>query len=596
MDFIGSARQWRPQRFEDLIGQEHVRRTLSNALASGRVASAYLFSGTRGVGKTTTARILAKALNCEGGEAGEAPVAEPCNQCGSCAEITRGGHPDVLEIDAATYTGVDNVRELREGLRYHPARGRYKTVIFDEVHMLSKSSFNALLKTLEEPPPHVVFILATTEMKGVPDTILSRCQVFEFRRIATSVIAAHLEGIVKEQNREMEPAAIKMLARMGEGSIRDAQSLLDQVLAFSSADPISGEAVEEVVGVPPGSIYKGLVEAIVERDGSRALTTLKDLFDAGHDLKLFSANLLAYLRDCMVLLSAGDDAALFDVAVSEVEERKKVAERMCFADAHQAYSILQGAEAELRTSNYPRMTLEIAILRMCQIEPLADLGVLLERLESMRGAVASGVRTPSGGTSPAAPSPAASSSGTARSGAVRETTAKAAKDAAPRAASAPLAAASGGVPAPRAETGEWDAERVRTSWGGAVESLRATRRVIFHGAALDLETAGRIRVTLVPENQNAQSLHMAEEVLPALEAFFKTHSPWSVKVEIATAESNGGGAQGGGEKPKKEDGGRAQQAEEAESVAIQEVVDLFNGKIVDIRPRRMRNASGNSSA
>lgn len=559
MSFVGSARKWRPQRFEDLIGQEHIRRTLSNALASGRVAPAYLFSGTRGVGKTTTARILAKALNCE---SGEGPLPEPCNRCASCEEIAKGAHPDILEIDAAAYTGVDSVRELREGLRYHPARGRCKTVIFDEAHMLSRSSFNALLKTLEEPPPHVVFILATTEMKGVPDTILSRCQVFEFRRIAPSVIAAHLAKIVEAQGRKMDEAAVKLLARMGEGSIRDAQSLLDQALAFSAADPVSAGEVEKALGVPSGSLYKALVEAVIARDGSRALTELKGVFDAGHDLRLFSSNLLEYLRDCMVLLSAGDDGALFDVAASEIEERKEVAGAMSFAEAHQAYSILQGAEAELRTSDHPRMTLEVAILRMCQIEPLADLNALMERLESMSA----------GGAPPPRPSapPAGEASGEA---------------AAPGPASPPPEAAAESSPA--AEAKAWDSAEVRRAWEGAVEALRPTRRALFLGAELDLETEGLIRLTLARENRNAQGLHLAEESLPELEEFFRTRSPWSARVELAGTE-NGARPAAGADDDREGADERARKADEDAQAAIQEVVDLFNGRITDIRPLRAR--------
>ncbi len=562
MSFVGSARKWRPQRFEDLIGQDHIRRTLSNALASGRVAPAYLFSGTRGVGKTTTARILAKALNCE---SGEGPLPEPCNRCASCEEIAKGAHPDILEIDAAAYTGVDSVRELREGLRYHPARGRCKTVIFDEAHMLSRSSFNALLKTLEEPPPHVVFILATTEMKGVPDTILSRCQVFEFRRIAPSVIAAHLAKIVEAQGRKMDEAAVKLLARMGEGSIRDAQSLLDQALAFSATDPVSAGEVEKALGVPSGSLYKALVEAVIARDGSRALTELKGVFDAGHDLRLFSSNLLEYLRDCMVLLSAGDDGALFDVAASEIEERKEVAGAMSFAEAHQAYSILQGAEAELRTSDHPRMTLEVAILRMCQIEPLADLNALMERLESMSA----------GGAPPPRPSaPPAPAAGEASGEA-----------AAPGPASPPPEAAAESSPA--AEAKAWDSAEARRAWEGAVEALRPTRRALFLGAELDLETEGLIRLTLARENRNAQGLHLAEESLPELEEFFRTRSPWSARVELAGAE-NGARPAAGADDEREGADERARKVDEDAQAAIQEVVDLFNGRITDIRPLRAR--------
>lgn len=573
MAFIGSARKWRPQRFADLIGQEHIRRTLSNALASGRVASAYLFSGTRGVGKTTTARVLAKALNCE---SAEAPSPEPCNRCASCEEITRGAHPDILEIDAAAYTGVDNVRELREGLRYHPARGRYKTVIFDEVHMLSRSSFNALLKTLEEPPPHVVFILATTEIKGVPDTILSRCQVFEFRRIATSVIAAHLARIIEAQGRAMDEEAVKLLARMGEGSIRDAQSLLDQVLAFSAADPVSGADVENVLGVPAGSVYGALVEAVAERDGARALGALKGVFDAGHDLKLFSANLLEYLRDCMVLLAAGDDEALFDVAASEMEERKRAAEKMGFDEAHQAYSILQGAETELRTSDHPRMALEVAILRMCQIAPLADLGALIERLETAGGKT--GGRTadrPSqarrGAAPPGGPSPAS-----------REAAATGA------ASPPPDEAASPDAPVPPGKPAAWDAAGAARLWTQAVEALRPMRRALFQDAKLDAGVEGVIRVALAREHNNAQGLHMAEEVRPALEEFFGANSPWRARVEIAGAEN---GARPPEAEAKEErhpaDAAPDQQADASEQAMIQEVVDLFDGRIVDIRRKRM---------
>ncbi len=576
MAFIGSARQWRPQCFGELIGQEHIRRTLSNALSSGRVASAYLFSGTRGVGKTTTARILAKALNCESSE-GTRP--EPCNKCASCEEITGGSHPDIMEIDAATYTGVDNVRELRESLRYQPARGRYKTVIFDEVHMLSKSSFNALLKTLEEPPPHVVFILATTEIKNVPDTILSRCQVFEFRRVTTSVIASHLSRIVESQGRKMDEAAVKLLARMGEGSIRDAQSLLDQVLAFAAEDPVSSNEVEKVLGVPSGSIHKALVEAVVARDGNRALIELKGVFDAGHDLKLFCANLLEYLRDCMVLLSSGDEETLFDVAASEIEERKQVASKMSFAEAHQAYSILQGAEFELKTSDHPRMTLEVAILRMCQIEPIADLGALMEKLESMgRGA----------------------STNTTRASVSRSETGARSQPQAPRETSTPASPSvetpSGISPIPQTKVQKWNAVDARRVWTGAVEALRPMRRPLFSGVELDLETQELVRVTLARENRTPQCQDMAQEMLPELEAYFRDNSPWTAKIEIAEVE-NGTSSQAGDGEDREATDNRARKSDENEETVIQEVVDLFNGKmILDTRQGRVRKSGKNSFA
>ncbi|MDA1000566.1 MAG: DNA polymerase III subunit gamma/tau, partial [bacterium] len=396
--FIGSARKWRPQKFEELIGQDHIRRTLSNALSEGRVASAYLFSGTRGVGKTTTARVLAKALNCE---SADGPVAEPCNQCASCAEISQGNHPDILEIDGATYTGVDHVRDLREGLRYRPARGRVKVIIIDEVHMLSKGAFNALLKTLEEPPPHVVFIFATTEIQRVPETILSRCQVFEFRRIPARIIEEQLARIVQDQGGEAEGEALGLLARMGEGSMRDAQSLLDQVLAFTGKKKLALLDVESVLGVPPSEAYRRLAAAIVARDTRAALCELKEIFEAGHDIRLFCSNLLEFFRDVMVIQSAGEAPELFDVGKEALAERKALADRFSFHDAHQAYSILQGAEAELRTSDHPRMTLELAVMRMSQLAPVADLEGLIQRIEEAVPA------RPAPGASASAPDPPA---------------------------------------------------------------------------------------------------------------------------------------------------------------------------------------------
>ncbi|MEK6710040.1 MAG: DNA polymerase III subunit gamma/tau [Nitrospinota bacterium] len=407
MAFIGSARKWRPQRFEELIGQDHICRTLSNGLAAGRVASAYLFSGTRGVGKTTTARILAKALNCE---SSDKPVPEPCNACSSCEEITRGAHPDILEIDGATYTGIDNVRDLQEKLHFRPLRGRYKVVIIDEAHRISKQAFDSLLRTLEEPPPYVVFIFATTEIQRVPETILSRCQVFEFRRISQALVAEQLRRIVKEQEIRAEEGALRLVARMGEGSMRDAQSLLDQVLAFSGEEGLTVRAAEEVLGVPSSEVYRRIASAVAARDARTALGELAQVFEAGHDLKFFCANLLEFLRDCMVLQTAGEGEDLFDAGPEEMADRRAIAQKLSFAETHQAYSILQRAGVELRSSDFPRMTLELALLRMCQLEPLADLA-----LDGAPGVPGLAGPWPSGPSrrAAAAPGPAAGGGGAA---------------------------------------------------------------------------------------------------------------------------------------------------------------------------------------
>ncbi len=562
MTFIGSARKWRPLRFEDLIGQEHIRRTLSNALATGRIASAYLFSGTRGVGKTTTARILAKALNCE---SADGPVAEPCDKCASCEEINRGAHPDVLEIDGATYTGVDNVRELREGLRYRPARGRYKTVIIDEVHMLSRGAFNALLKTLEEPPPHVVFIFATTEQQKVPDTILSRCQVFEFRRIAPGVIAEQLGRIVKEQKREVDEDALRLLARMGEGSMRDAQSLLDQVIAFSGDGALSAREVEEVLGVPSSEVYRNIVSAVAGRDARAALFELNGVFDAGHDLRLFCGNLLEFLRDLMVLQTAGEEGDLFNLGPGEMEERRSLAQKLSFHEAHQAYSFLQAAEFELRSSAHPRMTLELAVIRMCQLEVIADLGSLIERLES--------------GGPPARSAPAVRQAGSAGSPPPAPQGAK--RSASPEGESG----APGASPVVQAVQPQWIPEEVNQVWQEAVKSLRPSQRELLKGAGINLGTAGRIGIRLPAGNGNGHARDVLQQAIPVLQDFFGVNAPLSAEVvlEESAAEPPPPAPVDAAARKRRE------QKKDKEEAYIQEVIDLFNGQISAIRPFRTKS-------
>src|SRR5690242_18009315 len=275
------ARKWRPQRFDDVVGQQAVTRTLRNAIASGRVAQAFVFAGPRGCGKTTTARILARALNCEKG-----PTADPCGECEACIEIAQGRDIDVLEIDAASHTGIDNIREVViAGLSIAPVRNRYKVFIIDEVHQLSSASFNALLKSIEEPPAHVVFMMATTELHKIPDTILSRSQVFEFKAFPTRVIADHLKRMVKEEGIEVPDAALALIARAAEGSMRDAQSALDQVMAFAG-QPITVDVVSAVLGLVGRDLLFGLIEAVIAEDGPGAFALADRAVEAGHDLKL----------------------------------------------------------------------------------------------------------------------------------------------------------------------------------------------------------------------------------------------------------------------------------------------------------------------
>lgn len=293
MDYQVSARKYRPGTFDDVIGQRHVVQTLMNAIATKRIAHAFLFSGTRGVGKTTVARILAKALNCEQG-----PTGSPCNTCPNCTEIAQGTSVDVVEIDGASNTSVDDVREIRENVKFSPFRGHYRVYIIDEVHMLSNSAFNALLKTLEEPPAHVVFIFATTEIHKIPATILSRCQHYNFRRISKAEIVERLRHVAEQDGLSIEDRSLMALARASEGSMRDALSLLDQVIAFGGKT-IRHEDLETLLGMVPQEHVRAMIGAVIEQNGPRALRVIAGLLDQGHDVRAYCADLVEYVRNML---------------------------------------------------------------------------------------------------------------------------------------------------------------------------------------------------------------------------------------------------------------------------------------------------------
>ncbi len=294
LDYQVSARKYRPGTFDDVIGQPHVVQTLMNAVSTKRVAHAYLFSGTRGVGKTTVARILAKALNCERG-----PTSHPCDTCENCREIAQGNSVDVIEIDGASNTSVDDVREIRENVRFTPFRGQFRVYLIDEVHMLSNSAFNALLKTLEEPPAHVVFIFATTEIHKIPATILSRCQHYNFRRIARTEIIERLRHVAAQDQLSLEERSFVALARASEGSMRDALSLLDQAIAYGGKT-ISHADLELLLGAVPQELVQELLRAILAQDSPAALASLANLLDRGHDLRAFCAEVVEHIRNLLV--------------------------------------------------------------------------------------------------------------------------------------------------------------------------------------------------------------------------------------------------------------------------------------------------------
>ena len=364
MEYQVSARKFRPGTFEELIGQPHVVQTLRNAIQRKQVAHAYLFSGMRGVGKTTAARILAKALNCDKG-----PIPEPCGQCESCLEIARGNSVDVIEIDGASNTGVDDVRELRENVKFSPFRGTYRIYIIDEVHMLSNSAFNALLKTLEEPPPHAVFIFATTEVHKIPPTITSRCQHFNFRRIPRREIIARLQEVVRHVEVTINERSLGAMARASEGSMRDALSLLDQAVAFGGQS-ITEQDVDEMLGAVPDELVSRLVQTVVSQDPAAAVALVGEVVDHGYDLRAYCGAVVERMRHLMIAaVVPGVEQAqgLMDLPDEDVKHLLAEAKSFSVEQVQEAFHLFAQAEDRLRSTAHPRFVFEVAAVRVARL-------------------------------------------------------------------------------------------------------------------------------------------------------------------------------------------------------------------------------------
>jgi DNA polymerase III subunit gamma/tau len=364
------ARKWRPQNFSSLVGQAPIVTALRNALAEGRIAHAYLFSGIRGVGKTTAARVLAKALNCERG-----PAPDPCNECASCIEIARGSDLDVLEVDAATYSKVEQVRELTESLRYGPARDRYKVVVLDEIHRLSRQAFDALLKIVEEPPPYLVFIFATTEIEAVPATILSRCQEFQFRRVPAPAVAALLRQICDSESIQASDSALRLVARAGEGSVRDAVALLDQLATFGSG-AISDEAAVRLLGGLDLALFRRLLEAILQGDAVSVSREVRHVEDEGWDPRHVYGQFLAYCRDALHL-ALGADPAQVDLVLEEAQALAALARGGGYENLLRLLNQLLASEPVVRRSETGALAIEIAWLRAAELPKLIRVEQLL---------------------------------------------------------------------------------------------------------------------------------------------------------------------------------------------------------------------------
>jgi DNA polymerase-3 subunit gamma/tau len=409
MSYQVLARKYRPQKFSDVIGQEHVTRTLKNAIAQGRVAHGYIFSGHRGIGKTTIARILAMALNCQ---SQDHPVPEPCGVCDSCVEIRAGNSVDVIEIDAATNRGIDEIRELREATRYRPARDRFKIYILDEAHQITDAAFNALLKTLEEPPGHIIFMMATTQPEDIPQTIRSRCQHFSFHAVRFDDIVRQLRDIARQEGIAYDDNALALLAEVGDGSMRDALSIMDQAIACCGTT-LSGEVVRGLVGTVSSDVLEDVMDAVARNSSADVLRAIDRLLVEGQSAQHFARQMLRFLRNVMVAKVAGSDSPVLQISSDERARVARVAERFSEEDLARFMQIMLRTHSDLGYKQEQRFHLELGLLKLVHAQRLLPLEELLSGEAGKTGAAGSSSRA--GGATPRpAVSPAARSSVTSR--------------------------------------------------------------------------------------------------------------------------------------------------------------------------------------
>jgi DNA polymerase-3 subunit gamma/tau len=587
MSYQVIARKWRPQKFEDVTGQEVLTQTLRNSIEHGRLHHAYLFSGARGVGKTTTARLVAKALNCH---KAKGPTATPCatldeTTCPSCREIAEGRSMDVLEIDAASNTGVDNVRDvIINSIAIAPARDRYKVFIIDEVHMLSPSAFNALLKTIEEPPPNVVFIMATTDEHKVPETITSRCQLFEFRTIATAKIAERMRLIADAEKISISDEAIREIARAGDGSMRDAQSAFDQVISFAG-EKIKTEDVEKALGIAGADVLARIINGIAENKPAEALAIVDDLVMRGHNLRNFCRDVLSHLRDLLVVKVSGDPK-LLDSSSAIATTLQQQAALFSESDLVRFFHSLAETESSLKDAANPRYQVEVGLVKLIEMRRLTSLGDLVGRIAELEDALRSG-KPPAERKTP----PSAADSGPAKVGAR-----SAASGGAGRSASAVddgTIGASERVTAPSSvitASASEESPAATTASGSLIDKIKSElekkkRRLLI--AALDaasrVELEGdELSIEFLPEARHARdTLGKADNAKALREASAEVCGR---EIGIRFAIRQGESDDGAPASPEEEERRSKQQTREAiaQNPTVQQVLRAFGGEIVDI--------------
>lgn len=566
MSYLVLARKWRPQTFSDLVGQEHVSQTLKNAIDGGRVAHAFLFTGARGVGKTSSARILAKALNCESGLS-----VEPCNTCSTCLEITEGNSVDVFEIDGASNTGVDDIRELRDNIKYLPSRSRYKIFIIDEVHMLTTNAFNALLKTLEEPPAHVKFIFATTEPHKVPITILSRCQRFDFKRIALPRIVARLRYIVDQEGVTVSDEALTIVARKGDGSMRDSLSTLDQVLAFCG-ESVADADVAGLLGVVDRRLVLDAARAVFEGDLRGVLELVAQVDSFGYSMRQFCQELIDLFRSVAIVQAVGDAAGLLDLSEAELAELAVLAKKQNPGELQRYLTLLLKAEGEMAHASFPRLILEMALMKMATLRPAIPVQDLLQRIAALEGTAA---------TRPAqAPAPRPAAAPAPRPAVPTP------PPAAPAAATAPVTHSAPAPPAAEAEPAAPPVDEADL-WGSLVRFIKGKKPML--GSLLEQVypvrvTREQMEIGCLAGSYELRLIQDPDKVAD-LKALAKEHlgSQPSVKVVALDAVPSGAPASLS-EKKSLEDAERAAhlRREAEEHPLVSAAVQIFDGEIAEV--------------